>query len=117
MAIMAKRKVAQVKTLIGKTIVACKKDGTLISGKLVSVKGNRLYVQPKGKHVRTKGLLLPLLLTDLAAVGAGYGGYGGYDGVPYGYGGVPYGYGGAYGGLYGPAGGIYDAPYGGGLFF
>ncbi|WP_166241913.1 hypothetical protein [Paenibacillus turpanensis] len=91
---------AQVKTLIGKNIVAVKKDGTKVSGKLVSVKGNQLNIRVRGKKVKTKAIL-PLVLFDLLAIGtapyAGYG-YGGYPGYGAGYGGYPgYGAYGAYG--------------------
>jgi hypothetical protein len=64
-----------VKTLVGKNIYAVKKDGMMVTGKLVSVKGNRLKIQyEKGKKVRTKAFL-PLLLTDLLATGP-FGGFG-----------------------------------------
>jgi len=81
--------------LVGQPIYAVRKDGGIVTGKLVRVSGNRLYVRPevKGKPVRTKAIL-PLVLFDLLAIGTapyaygyGYGGYGGY-GYPY----VGYGY-------------------------
>ncbi|CQR53867.1 hypothetical protein [Paenibacillus riograndensis] len=96
----------QVMKLVGKNIVAVKKDGTKVSGKLLRVSGNRLVLQRvSGKKVQTKALI-PLVLFDLLAVGTApyaYGGYG-YPGVPYG------GYGpgpvpGPYGG-YGPGYGV-----------
>ncbi|MDQ0195109.1 hypothetical protein [Paenibacillus wynnii] len=100
----------QVMKLIGKNIVALKKDGTKISGKLLRISGNRLIVQRvSGKKVQTKALI-PLVLFDLLAVGTApynYGGYG-YGGAPYGSG---YGYG---GGGYGVGGGYgYNGGYGG----
>ncbi|MCI3925183.1 hypothetical protein MO973_33730 [Paenibacillus sp. TRM 82003] len=105
----------QVKSLIGRQVVAQRRDGSVVAGKLVKIKGDRLILESsKGKSVRTKALL-PLLLYDLAAVGtapyagAGFGGYG-YGGYP-GYG--AYGAYGAYGGL----GGYGYGPYGGGLWF
>lgn len=79
------------KKWLGKNIYAVKKDGSVVTGKLVRIKGNALYLQnPKGKHVTTKAIL-PLVLYDLLAIGyyGGYGGfgYGGYPGYsPYGYG-------------------------------
>ncbi|NQX45283.1 hypothetical protein HQN87_08055 [Paenibacillus tritici] len=100
----------QVIKLIGKNIVAVKKDGSRVTGKLVRISGNRLILQRiSGKKVQTKALI-PLVLFDLLAVGTapyGYGGGYGYGGAPYGGG---YGYGpvprpGPYGG-YGPGYGI-----------
>jgi hypothetical protein len=97
----------QVMKLIGKNIVALKKDGTKVSGKLLRISGNRLILQRvSGKKVQTKALI-PLVLFDLLAVGT----------APYAYGG--YGYGGAtpYGNTYGYGGGGYgygyNAGYGG----
>jgi hypothetical protein len=102
----------QVMKLIGKNIVAVKKDGTKISGKLIRISGNRLIVQRmSGKKVQTKALI-PLVLFDLLAVGTApysYGGYG-YGGSPYGGG---YGYGGAYGYGYNQGYGGTPYPYGG----
>ncbi|WP_223067871.1 hypothetical protein [Paenibacillus caui] len=90
----------QAKQLVGKKIVAYKKDGSVVTGKLVKIRGGRLYVQPQsGKKVRTKAIL-PLVLFDLLAIGTApyaYGGYYGYPGYGYpkygypGYGGYPYG--------------------------
>ncbi|WP_042200128.1 hypothetical protein [Paenibacillus camerounensis] len=99
----------QVMKLVGKHIVAVKKDGSKVTGKLVRVAGNRLILQRvSGKKVQTKALI-PLVLFDLLAVGtapyAGYGGGYGYGGGPYG----GYGPGPGYGG-YGPGPG-YGAPY------
>jgi len=106
----------QVMKLIGKNIVALKKDGTKISGKLIRISGNRLIVQhASGKKVQTKALI-PLVLFDLLAVGTApysYGGYG-YGGVPYGSG---YGYGGSYGYGYGYNQGYGGKPYPYGGFF
>lgn len=105
----------QVTKLIGKHIVAVKKDGSRVTGKLVRISGNRLILQRiSGKKVQTKALI-PLVLFDLLAVGtAPYaygGGYGYGGGVPYG-GGYGYGYGpGPYGG-YGPGPGYGVPPIG-----
>lgn len=83
---------------LGKSIVAYKKDGSMVTGKLVKISGNRLILaQNSRKKVKTKAII-PLVLFDLLAIGS----------APYGYGG--YGYGG-YGG-YGPYG-PYGYPYGG----
>ncbi|MGG6312258.1 hypothetical protein [Paenibacillus macerans] len=80
---------------LGKSIVAYKKDGTVVTGKLVKISGNRLIVrQGSGKKVKTKAII-PLVLFDLLAIGTAPYAFGG--GVPYG--GVPYG-GGPYGGGY-----------------
>ncbi|KUP26057.1 hypothetical protein [Paenibacillus sp. DMB5] len=101
----------QVMKLVGKHIVAVKKDGSKVTGKLVRVSGNRLILQRvSGKKVQTNALI-PLVLFDLLAVGtapyAGYGGGYGYGGVPYG----GYGPGPGYGG-YGPGPGYYGGkPY------
>ncbi|QUL56182.1 hypothetical protein KDC22_06545 [Paenibacillus tritici] len=93
----------QVIKLIGKNIVAVKKDGSRVTGKLVRISGNRLILQRiSGKKVQTKALI-PLVLFDLLAVGTAPYGYGG----GYGYGGAPYG--GGYG--YGPV--PRPGPYGG----
>ena len=98
----------QVMRLIGKNIVAVKKDGTRVSGKLIKISGNRLILQRvSGKKVQTKAII-PLVLFDLLAVGTApyaYGGGSGYSGVPYGNaygcgyggGGCGYGYNGGYG--------------------
>ncbi|MFD1775649.1 hypothetical protein [Paenibacillus rhizophilus] len=102
----------QVMKLVGKNIVAVKKDGTKVVGKLLRISGNRLIMQRSGgKKVQTKALI-PLVLFDLLAVGTApyaYGGYGYGYGTPYGPG-YGHGYGHGYGinKSYGPGG------YGGG---
>lgn len=54
--------------LIGKNIVAVKKDGTRVTGKLLKVSGNKLVLKHLGeKKVRTKAIL-PLVLFDLLAI-------------------------------------------------
>jgi|CeladaMinimDraft_18_1061708.scaffolds.fasta_scaffold00093_6 hypothetical protein len=94
---------AQAKKLVGKKIYALKKDGSVVSGKLVGIRGNRLVLeQPRGK-AQVKGLL-PLVLFDLLAIGES----------PYGFGGPFYGgFGGPFGGGFGPFGG----PWGGGFWW
>ncbi|KAA1187412.1 hypothetical protein [Paenibacillus sp. B2(2019)] len=91
----------QVMRLIGKQIIAVKKDGTQVTGKLLRVSGNRLILQRvSGKKVQTKAII-PLVLFDLLAIGT----------APYAYGG---GYGGGYGGATPYGGGYgYGTPYGG----
>lgn len=106
---------ARVKSYVGKQIVAYKKDGTMVTGKLVRVSGNRLFVEPatKGKKVRTKAIL-PLALFDLLAIGtAPYAFGGGYGG---GFGGYPGGYPGGYGG-FGPGYGAFGPGFGPGFFW
>ena len=103
----------QVMRLVGKHIVALKKDGTKVSGKLLRISGNRLVLQcATGKKVQTKAII-PLVLFDLLAIGtAPYAYGGGYGGVPYGGGGGAYGYGGVYSyGNYGYGGTPYS-PFG-----
>lgn len=99
----------QVMKLVGRNIVAVKKDGSKVTGKLLRISGNRLILQRvSGKKVQIKALI-PLVLFDLLAIGtAPYaGGYGpGYGGSPYG--GNPYG---GYG--YNKYGGYAPGPYGG----
>lgn len=98
----------QAKKLIGKTIVAYRKDGGVVTGKLVKINGKRLYVKPdSGKKVRTKAIL-PLALFDLLAIGTAPFVYGGGFGGGYGYQG--------YGPGYGPGPGP-GYPYGGGFYF
>ncbi|GIQ67635.1 50S ribosomal protein L33 [Xylanibacillus composti] len=103
---MAKSKritASQARQLVGKKVYALKKDGTIVSGRLASVKGSKLYLQtPKGK-ASTKAIL-PLALFDLLAIGTApyaYGGFGGYPGFGlggFGYG--PYGFGAGYPGIF-----------------
>ncbi|SET92973.1 hypothetical protein [Paenibacillus sp. NFR01] len=91
----------QVMKMVGKNIVAVKKDGSKVMGKLIRISGNRLMLQPiSGKKVQTKALI-PLVLFDLLAVGTAPYAYGGYP-----YGGYPYGtpYGAPGYGGYGPYG-------------
>mgnify|MGYP001447577767 CR=1 FL=1 len=90
------------KKLMGKNIYAIKKDGTRVTGKLVRISGNRLFVRPtgrNGKPVRTSAII-PLALFDLLAIGTSPYAYGPY-GYPYGglYGSYPYGGYGGYGGF------------------
>lgn len=96
----------QVMKLVGKNIVALKKDGTRVTGKLLRISGNQLVLQRvSGKKVQTKALI-PLVLFDLLAIGTAPYAYGPKYGPGYGYGGGPVSpYGGGYGyGPYGPGG-------------
>jgi hypothetical protein len=95
---------SDVRKLVGKQIVALKKDGTSVSGKLVRISGNTLIVAPqKGKKVQVKAII-PLVLFDLLAIGTApyaYGGGFGYGGFGPGFGGFGPGFGG-FGGGFGP---------------
>ncbi|KOY16937.1 hypothetical protein [Paenibacillus xylanivorans] len=105
--------------LIGKNIVAIKKDGTRVTGRLLKVSGNKLVLKRSvGKKVRTKAIL-PLVLFDLLAIGTlpyAYGpgpGFGFGPGAGPGFGPGPKpgpGYGPGFGGGYGPGPGF--GPYG-----
>lgn len=89
-----------VRKLIGKDILAVKKDGTQVTGKLVRISGNTLIVAPqKGKKVQVKAII-PLVLFDLLAIGTAPYAYGGFGGYGFG-GGFGYPYGG-FGGFGGP---------------
>lgn len=124
----------QARKLVGKTIYAVRKDGSIVTGKLVRAHQNKLYLQPGGgdkgktvKTVKTKAIL-PLVLFDLLAIGTlpyafggGYGGFGGGIGgcCGGGFGPEPYGPGPIGPGAYGPYGGFdggccQPKPFGGG---
>ncbi|EFM11676.1 conserved hypothetical protein [Paenibacillus curdlanolyticus YK9] len=112
-----------VRKLIGKSIYATRRDGSVVLGKLTRFHDNKLYLEPFGKSsgVQTRAIL-PLILFDLLAIGlfagGGFGGgFGGKCCPPYG-GGPGYG-GGGYGGYgggpgYGQYGGVGYNQYGGG---
>lgn len=103
---------AQVQKLIGKRVMAQTRKGDIVIGKLLEIKGNRLFIRPDGgaarsggrrKPVRTSFIpILPLVLFDLLVIAevsagpfwgggwncggypySGYGGYGGFGGYPY----------------------------------
>jgi len=80
---MAKITRSQAQRLIGKQVYAVRKDGSIASGKLVRISGDRLILeQPRGKKVRTSAII-PLVLFDLLAIGTvdgGFGWGGGFDG-------------------------------------
>lgn len=70
--------------LLGKHVYAIRKDGSVVSGKLIRV-NNRYAIRPKRKAANTKGII-PLVLFDLLAIGSSpyyYGPYGPYG--PYGW--------------------------------
>ncbi|WP_346010407.1 hypothetical protein [Paenibacillus sp. SYP-B3998] len=73
-----------VRKMVGKQIMALKKDGTSVSGKLVRISGNTLIVAPqKGKKVQVKAII-PLVLFDLLAIGTEPFAFGGFGGFPFG---------------------------------
>ncbi|MFD2114439.1 hypothetical protein ACFSTH_15500 [Paenibacillus yanchengensis] len=62
--------------LVGKKIYAVQKNGKVVSGKLVKIQGNTLYISPsrskssrKGKKVHTK-CIIALTLLGIIAIGA-----------------------------------------------
>ncbi|ANE46296.1 hypothetical protein SY83_08430 [Paenibacillus swuensis] len=95
----------QARELLGKNIYALKKDGTVVTGKLVRIKGSELVLQRKSKKAKTTAFI-PLVLFDLLAIGTGPfgGGFGGGFGGPFG---------GGFGGPFG--GGGFGGPFGGGF--
>ncbi|MZQ83596.1 50S ribosomal protein L33 [Paenibacillus sp. 5J-6] len=100
---------SDVRKLVGKQIVALKKDGTSVSGKLVRISGNTLIVSPqKGKKVQVKAII-PLVLFDLLAIGTAPFGFGG----GFGYGGFGPGFGGGFGPGFGGFGGGFGPGFGG----
>ncbi|MGG1312662.1 hypothetical protein [Cohnella laeviribosi] len=77
--------------LVGRYVYAMRKDGSVVSGKLVRVSGNKLVLEkPKGKAVHTKAFI-PLVLFDLLAIGTQPFGFGGFG--PFGFGGFGGGFG------------------------
>jgi hypothetical protein len=79
------------KQFVGQQIYAVKKDGTIATGKLVRIKGNRLYLKSEQGRAHTKAFV-PLVLFDLLAIGTSpfVGGFG----SPFGFGfGSPFGFG------------------------
>jgi len=78
---------SETRRLIGKRIYALRKDGTVVSGKLVAVKGDKLYVRAASGNKAHVSALVPLVLFDLLAIGTSPFGFG----SPFGYG--PFGYG------------------------
>ncbi|KIL35922.1 ribosomal protein L35AE/L33A [Cohnella kolymensis] len=59
---------SQVREMVGQRIYAMRKDGSVVSGKLIGIRGNELIMEePKGKaHTQA---FLPLVLFDLLAIG------------------------------------------------
>jgi hypothetical protein len=57
-----------VQKLLGQHIYALKKDGSVLKGKLLQIRGNKLFLSHKDKQVKTSAIL-PLVLFDLLAIG------------------------------------------------
>ncbi len=73
--------------LIGKHVYAVRKDGSVASGRLVRISGDRLILeQPRGKKAKTHAII-PLALFDLLAIGTVAGGGFGWGGWGSGWGG------------------------------
>lgn len=79
---------SEARRLIGKRIYALRKDGTVVSGKLAAVKGDKLYVRAASDQKAHVSALVPLVLFDLLAIGTspftfgfpyGFYGYDGFD--------------------------------------
>jgi hypothetical protein len=71
---------AKVRGMIGQEIYAVRKDGSVVSGKLIGIRGDQLIMEePKGKaHTQA---FIPLVLFDLLAIGTSPFGFGfGFDG-------------------------------------
>lgn len=80
---------SEARRLVGRRIYAVRKDGSVVVGKLLAVKGDVLHVQDaSGNKLRTQAFI-PLVLFDLLAIGTapfafGFGhpfgfGFGGFD--------------------------------------
>ena len=92
-----------VRRLLGRPVYAVTRSGLKVTGRLVKMKGNRLYIASEKGKASTKAIL-PLALYDLLAIGTlpyfgGYYGYpyGAYSFGPFGFPYGSYGYGGPYG--------------------
>lgn len=98
---MSPLKMEDVKKYVGQEIYALKKDGTIVAGKLLRIRGKHLILSAnKSRKVKTKAVI-PLVLFDLLAIGTAPYAYGGYPGYGYGFGGYGYGGYGGYGGGFG----------------
>ncbi|MEB3102422.1 hypothetical protein [Ferviditalea candida] len=73
----------EIRQLVGKKIYAVKKDGSVVTGTLQELKGNRLVLNGEGESAQTQAFT-PLVLYDLLAIGLyanpGFGGFGGFGG-------------------------------------
>ncbi|RAP77114.1 hypothetical protein [Paenibacillus montanisoli] len=80
----------QVQKMVGKTVYAVRKDGSVVTGKLVRAHHNQLQIMPlsNGKDAQTRAII-PLVLFDLLAIGlfAGGFGFGGFGHGGFGHGG------------------------------
>jgi len=111
--VQAMIKKEEVRKLVGKKVYALKKDGTVVSGKLLGIKGNQLQLATNKTSKAATKAIIPLVLFDLLAIGtAPYaygpfgGGFGGFGGVGGGFGGFGGGFGGVGGGFGGFGGGF-----------
>lgn len=59
---------AQARGMIGQRIYAMRKDGSVISGKLIGIKGDELIMEESQGKAHTKAFI-PLVLFDLLAIG------------------------------------------------
>ena len=66
---------SQVRALIGKEIHAVRRDGTVVRGRLIRLRGDELIVEPTDGKARTQ-LFIPLVLFDLLAIGTSPFGFG-----------------------------------------
>ncbi|WP_308635901.1 hypothetical protein [Paenibacillus silvisoli] len=92
----------QVQKMVGKNVYAVRKDGSVVTGKLVRAHNNQLQIMPmsNGKDAQTRAII-PLVLFDLLAIGLFAGGFGfGGFGFGGGFGGYPGGFPGGYPGGY-----------------
>jgi hypothetical protein len=81
---MSRVTLSEAQRLIGQHIYAMRKDGTVVTGKLMSIKGNELSLkQHDNGKVRTKAII-PLVLFDLLAIGTSPFAFGGFGGFGYG---------------------------------
>jgi hypothetical protein len=99
---------------LGKSIFALKKDGSVVYGKLVKMKGDQLILRQFSNNKLKTTAFIPLVLFDLLAIGTHHHGFGhhgfGHPGFGHGFG--PHGFGHhGFGHGFGPHG--FGHPFGG----